>query len=327
MIDLNPILATNKFQRMLLKSDTALQRVATEILQVNVGKKCNQTCAHCHVNAGPARTEMMTRETVDRIVDWLAATSIPVVDITGGAPELNPHFCYLVERVKVLGRHVMDRCNLTILFEPGHDDLAAFLARHEVEIVASLPCYEAANVEEQRGHGVFDKSIRALQLLNELGYGRDERWPLHLVYNPVGAHLPGPQDALEAAYKHELFHRYGIVFNRLFTITNMPISRFGNWLRRSGQWPQYHQLLLDNFNEAALDGLMCRRTLNIGWRGEVFDCDFNQMLNLQWHNAAREPIYLWQLDPAATEHRPILTGDHCLGCTAGAGSSCGGALV
>jgi len=175
--------------------------------------------------------------------------------------------------------------------------------------------------------GVFDKSIRALQLLNELGYGRDEQLPLHLVYNPVGAHLPGPQGALEATYKQELFERHGIVFNRLFTITNMPISRFGNWLRRSGQWLEYHQLLLDNFNAAAVDGLMCRRTLNIGWGGEVYDCDFNQMLNLNWRHNNREPIYLWQLDPASLENRLILSGEHCFGCTAGAGSSCGGALL
>ncbi|MDF2439435.1 MAG: hypothetical protein JWN98_419 [Abditibacteriota bacterium] len=317
----------NRFERVLLDSQLELQRAPTEILQINVGKKCNQICAHCHVNAGPARTEAMSRQTIDRIVEWLSHTSISTVDITGGAPELNPSFRHLVESVKALGRHVMDRCNLTILFEPGQEELAAFLAQHEVEIVASLPCYEAGNVEEQRGVGVFEKSIRALQLLNTLGYGHDVSRPLHLVYNPVGAHLPGPQAALEDTYKHELLERHGIVFNRLFTITNMPISRFGNWLRRSGQWPQYHQLLLENFNPAAVDGLMCRRTLNIGWRGEVYDCDFNQMLNLSWRNADREPLYLWQLDPASLQTRPILTGEHCFGCTAGAGSSCGGALL
>lgn len=327
MTQKNLTLLPNQFERILSDSDLTLSRTKTDILQINVGKKCNQTCAHCHVNAGPARTEMMTRETIDRIVEWLSQTSIPIVDITGGAPELNPHFRYLVECIKALGCHVMDRCNLTILFESGQDDLAEFLVRHQVEIVASLPCYEAANVEEQRGAGVFDKSIRALQMLNELGYGRDARLPLHLVYNPVGADLPGPQAALEATYKQELFERYGIVFNRLFTITNMPISRFAGWLRRSGQWSQYHQLLLDNFNVAAVDGLMCRRTLNIGWRGEVYDCDFNQMLNLRWRHSNFEPIYLWQLDTDAIENRPILTGNHCLGCTAGAGSSCGGAVV
>jgi len=300
-----------------------LRRGKSEILQINVGKLCNQTCGHCHVNAGPGRKEVMTRETIDRIVDWLAQTDIPKVDITGGAPEIIPDFRYLVERVKTLDRHIMDRCNLTIFFEAGHEDLPEFLAQHEIEVIASLPCYSAKNVDAQRGNGVFDKSIRALQWLNRLGYGT--RLPLNLVYNPVGAILPGPQTELEADYHTELKAHFGIIFNRLYTITNMPISRFAAWLHREGKHDEYMQLLVDNFNPAALDGLMCRQTLSIGWRGEVYDCDFNQMLDLQWQNG--KPLFLWDIDPAQVEDRPILTGDHCFGCTAGAGSSCTGAIA
>ena len=224
-----------------------------------------------------------------------------------------------------LARHVIDRCNLTILLEPGHEDLAEFLSRHEVEIIASLPCYSARNVNEQRGDGVFDASIRALQLLNRLGYGSDGRLPLHLVYNPNGTFLPGPQAELEADYKAELQQHFGIVFNRLYTITNMPIARFEGHLRHHGQYDAYMDLLLRSFNPANVNGLMCRNTLNIGWRGEVYDCDFNQMLDLQWRDGG--PRYLWDIDPAQVEGRAILTGDHCFGCTAGCGSSCGGALA
>jgi radical SAM/Cys-rich protein len=308
-----------------------LRRAKTEILQVNVGKLCNQTCVHCHVNAGPGRKEVLTRETIDRIVDWLAQTGIPTVDITGGAPEIIPDFRYLVERIKGLPptgaaqRHVMDRCNLTIFFEPGHEDLPEFLACHRVEVIASLPCYSPKNVDAQRGNGVFDKSIRALQRLNRLGYGTDPALALNLVFNPIGAKLPGPQAELEADYKAELQQHFGIVFNRLYTITNMPIARFAAWLHREGEYEKYLQLLVDNFNPAAVERLMCRSTINVGWRGEVYDCDFNQMLDLQWRNG--RPLFLWDIDPAALENRPILTGDHCFGCTAGAGSSCTGAVV
>jgi radical SAM/Cys-rich protein len=274
----------------------------------------------------------MTRETMDCIVAWLAQTGIPTVDITGGAPEINPHFRYLVEQIKTLApaRHVMDRCNLTILFEPEQDDLAAFLAEHEIEIVASLPCYSMENVDMQRGTGVFDKSIRALQLLNELGYGTKPNLPLNLVYNPVGAFLPGPQEHLETAYKEELERNFGIVFNRLYTITNMPVTRFASFLRRHEQWDEYMDLLIASFNPASVAGLMCGNTLNIGWRGEVYDCDFNQMLGMQWRGAPSgscKALYLWDIDPAQVDGRPILTADHCFGCTAGAGSSCGGAVV
>jgi radical SAM/Cys-rich protein len=317
----------NPFEQILAKHSLHLRRDATRVLQINVGKKCNQTCEHCHVNAGPARTEIMTRETLDRVLDWLDQTSIPIVDITGGAPELNPNFRYLVERVKrgAVPRHVMDRCNLTILFEPGQEDLASLLAAHEVEIVASLPCYSVENVDKQRGSGVFDKSIRALQLLNRLGYGTKPQLKLNLVYNPVGAFLPGAQSELEAAYKAELKAQFGIVFNQLYTITNMPISRFGTFLRHSGQWDEYSQLLLNAFNPGAVQGLMCRETISVGWRGEVYDCDFNQMLNMQCRNG--KPLHLWDIDADAIAELPILTGSHCFGCTAGAGSSCGGATI
>jgi len=237
-----------------------------------------------------------------------------------------PDFRYFVERVKALrpSRRVIDRCNLTILLEPGYEGLAQFLAHHEVEIIASMPCYTAENVNAQRGEGVFDGSIKALQVLNSLGYGSD--LSLHLVYNPVGAFLPGPQAELEADYKRELKKRFGIVFNNLYTITNLPIARFASYLRHSNKLEEYMQLLIDNFNPATVSGLMCRNTISVGWTGEVFDCDFNQMLKMNWRNG-NGPLHLWDLDPAAVENREILTGNHCFGCTAGAGSSCAGALV
>jgi len=270
----------------------------------------------------------MTRETVDRVIDWLAETDIPTVDLTGGAPEMIPDFRYFVERVKSLTppRHVMDRCNLTILLEPGYDGYAEFLAEHQVEIVASMPCYSPENVNEQRGNGVFDASIKALQLLNSLGYGTDPKLPLHLVYNPNGAFLPGPQAELEADYKEELQKHFGIVFNSLFTITNLPVSRFASWLRNNNKLDEYMQLLIENFNASTVHGLMCRNTINVSWTGDVFDCDFNQMLKMQWRDGERR-LQLWDIDPAEVENRKILTGDHCFGCTAGAGSSCGGALL
>ena len=296
------------------------------MLQVNVGKLCNLTCMHCHVNAGPKRKEIMTRGTVDRVIDWFARTEIPTIDLTGGAPEMIPDFRYFIERVKTLrpSRRVIDRCNLTILLEPGYEGLAQFLARHKVEIIASMPCYTAENVNAQRGQGVFDSSIKALRVLNSLGYGSD--LPLHLVYNPVGAFLPGPQAELEADYKRELKKHFGIIFNNLYTITNLPIARFASYLRHNNKLEEYMQLLIDNFNPATVFGLMCRNTISVGWTGEVFDCDFNQMLNMNWRNGSG-PLHLWDLDPAAVENREILTGNHCFGCAAGAGSSCAGALV
>ena len=317
----------NRFAQKLTEHSVSLRRARPEVLQVNVGKLCNLTCVHCHVNAGPNRKEIMTRETVDRIIDWLAKTDIPTVDITGGAPEMIPDFRYFLERVKALqpSRHIIDRCNLTILLESGYGDLAEFLAKRKVEIVASMPCYSAENVDAQRGEGVFEGSIRALQLLNSLGYGNDPELPLHLVYNPVGPFLPPAQEELEADFKRELAAHFGIVFNKLYTITNLPIGRFASYLRHNNKLKEYMQLLINNFNQATIDGLMCRNTISVGWRGEVYDCDFNQQLNMQWENGKR--LFLWDVDPDQIDNREIMTGEHCFGCTAGAGSSCGGAIV
>ena len=318
----------NRFAAKLAEHSLPLRHTRTQVLQVNVGKLCNLTCVHCHVNAGPKRKEIMTRETVDRVIDWLAKTDIATVDLTGGAPEMIPDFRYFVERVKSLTppRHVMDRCNLTILLELGYEDYAQFLAKHEVEIVASMPCYSPENVNAQRGDGVFDSSIKALQLLNSLGYATDPKLPLHLVYNPNGAFLPGPQAELEADYKQELRAHFGIEFNSLYTITNLPVSRFASYLKNNNKLGEYMTLLIENFNASTIGGLMCRNTINVSWTGEVFDCDFNQMLKMQWRNGDRG-LHLWDIDPELVENREVLTGEHCFGCTAGAGSSCGGALV
>ena len=317
----------NRFSNRLTAERLMLRRSKPDILQVNVGKLCNLTCTHCHVNAGPKRKEMMTRETIDRIMDWLAKTEIPTVDLTGGAPEMIPDFRYFVERVCALRprRHVIDRCNLTILLEPGYEGLADFLAREKVEIIASMPCYSPKNVNAQRGEGVFDGSIKALRLLNRLGYGIAADLPLHLVYNPVGAFLPGSQAELEADYKRELATHFGIVFNKLYTIANLPIGRFAAYLRHNNMLEEYMELLINAFNPATIDGLMCRNTISVGWRGEVYDCDFNQQLDMQWCNGHK--IFLWDVDPAKVENREIMTGDHCFGCTAGGGSSCGGSIV
>jgi radical SAM/Cys-rich protein len=318
----------NGFTRKLAEHGLPLRHGRTQVLQINVGKLCNLTCIHCHVNAGPKRKEIMTRATIDQLVDWLAKTDIPTVDLTGGAPEMIPDFRYLVERLKALTppRHIIDRCNLTILLEPGYEDYASFLARHHIEIVASMPCYSPENVNAQRGNGVFDGSIKALQLLNSLGYGIDPALPLHLVYNPNGAFLPGPQAELEADYKRELKDHFGIVFNKLYTITNLPIARFASYLKNNDKLADYMALLNESFNPGTVDSLMCRNTINVSWQGEVFDCDFNQMLKMQWREGDHG-LHLWDLDPAQVEDRDILTGDHCFGCTAGAGSSCGGALL
>jgi radical SAM/Cys-rich protein len=317
----------NRFALKLIEHSISLRRARPEVLQVNTGKLCNLTCVHCHVNAGPNRKEIMTRETVDRIIDWLAKTDIPTIDITGGAPEMIPDFRYFLERVKALqpSRHIIDRCNLTILLESGYGDLAEFLAKRKVEIIASMPCYSAENVDAQRGEGVFEASIKALQLLNSLGYGSDPELPLHLVYNPVGTFLPPAQEQLEADFKRELAAHFGIVFNKLYTITNLPIGRFASYLRRNKKLEEYMQLLISVFNPATISGLMCRNTISVGWRGEVYDCDFNQQLNMQWENGKR--LFLWDVDPDKIDDREIMTGEHCFGCTAGAGSSCGGAIV
>jgi radical SAM/Cys-rich protein len=337
----------NRFSRRLATDGLRLRRSRTEILQVNVGKLCNLTCVHCHVNAGPKQKETMAQGTVHRIVNWLAKTDIPTVDLTGGAPEMIPDFRYFIERVKALApsRQVIDRCNLTILLQQGYEDLPEFLSTNKVEIIASMPCYSAKNVDAQRGEGVFDQSIAALQLLNSLGYGSDPELPLHLVYNPIGPFLPPAQGELETDFKRELDAQFGIVFNKLFTITNLPIGRFASHLRHNGKLEEYMQLLIDAFNPATIGGLMCRNTISVGWRGEVYDCDFNQQLGMQWvgrdgppgrpdaverrpyqDDAKSRPLFLWDIDPDSLEDREIMTGDHCFGCTAGAGSSCGGAI-
>ena len=317
----------NRFAQKLAEHTISLRRGHPESLQVNVGKLCNLTCVHCHVNAGPKRKEIITRETIDRIVDWFGKTDIPTIDLTGGAPEMIPDFRYFIERVKSLQphRHIIDRCNLTILLDRGYEDLAPFLARNRVEIIASMPCYSPKNVNAQRGEGVFEGSIAALKLLNSLGYGMAPDLPLHLIYNPVGAFLPPSQAELEADYKRELKKHFGIVFNNLYTLTNLPIGRFASYLRRNNKLDEYRQLLIQAFNPATIHGLMCRNTISIGWRGEVYDCDFNQQLGMQWNNG--KPMFLWDINPVSIENRQIMTGNHCFGCTAGAGSSCGGAIV
>jgi radical SAM/Cys-rich protein len=318
----------SQFAERLASERLNLRRAELEVLQVNVGKLCNLTCVHCHVNAGPKRKEIMTRETIHRVIQWLAGTEIPTVDLTGGAPEMIPDFRFFIDEVKRLQppRHIIDRCNLTILLEPGYEDLGEFLARNRVEIVASMPCYSAENVNAQRGEGVFDGSIAALQLLNSLGYGIDPKLSLHLVYNPVGACLPPSQRELEADYKRELKKHFGIVFNKLYALTNLPIGRFASYLRRNCNLEEYMQLLIHAFNPATVSGLMCRNTISVGWRGEVYDCDFNQQLGMQWSGNRGDKLFLWDIDPDSLEKRVIMTGDHCFGCTAGAGSSCGGAI-
>jgi len=321
---------TNRFAQKLADYSIALRRGPSEILQVNVGKLCNLTCVHCHVNAAPKRKEIMSRETIDRIIGWFGKTEIPTIDLTGGAPEMIPDFRYFIEQVKSLQptRHVIDRCNLTILLERGYEDLAPFLARNKVEIIASMPCYSRENVNAQRGEGVFQGSIAALQLLNSLGYGMAPDLPLHLIYNPVGAFLPPSQAELEADYKRELKKHFGIVFNNLYTLTNLPIGRFASYLRHNNKLDQYMDLLIQAFNLATINGLMCRNTISVGWRGEVYDCDFNQQLDMQCCcNGGSKPLFLWDIIPDSLEDREIMTGDHCFGCTAGAGSSCGGAIV
>jgi radical SAM/Cys-rich protein len=321
---------TNRFSQKLTEHSVPFRRGRPEILQVNVGKLCNLICVHCHVNAGPKRKEIMSRETIDRIIEWLVKTDIPTVDLTGGAPEMIPDFRYFIEQVKSLEphRHIIDRCNLTILLEADYQDLADFLAQKKVEIIASMPCYSPENVNAQRGEGVFDGSIAALQLLNSLGYGITPDLPLHLVYNPVGMFLPPPQAELEADYKRELKAHFGIVFNSLYTITNLPIGRFASYLRHNNKLDEYMELLIQAFNPATINGLMCRNTISVGWRGEVYDCDFNQQLGMQWlGNGGSKPLFLWDIDPESLEDREIMTGDHCFGCTAGAGSSCAGAIV
>lgn len=296
-----------------------------DTLQVNLGYRCNQSCVHCHVNAGPTRTEMMDAATLRLIPEVLQARNIKTLDLTGGAPELHDGFRDLVEIATDLGVHVIDRCNLTILFEPGQDDLAAFLAQQKVEIVASLPCYSLKNVDQQRGKGVFDKSIAALQRLNALGYGRkDSNLALNLVYNPQGPNLPPNQATLQEDYKRELLEHFGIVFNELYVLANMPIQRFGSTLISKGQFHDYMTLLKDNHLPANLDNVMCRSVISVDWQGTLSDCDFNQQLGLELGGSTGSHLRdLLQRDVDGTS---ISVADHCFGCTAGQGSSCGGAF-
>jgi len=312
----------NRFEQKLGEHGLMLRRARLQTLQVNVGRKCNQACRHCHVDAAPWRTEMLDEATARKIGAWIQQHRPEIVDITGGAPELSEFFRYLVEAARASGAHVIDRNNLTIIEEQKFAWLPEYLATHEVEVIASLPCYSAENVNKQRGNGVFDKSIAALRKLNAVGYGT--KLPLNLVFNPLGAKLPGPQAELEADYKESLRREFGIVFHKLFTITNQPIARFAEDLRQQGKWHEYLDLLANAFNPATVEGLMCRSTLSVGYRGEVYDCDFNQMLAMQMRNGA--PLYLWDVSPEYVESMSIATGVHCLACAAGAGSSCTGAL-
>ena len=311
---------------LLLDTDfPPVTRGKLDTLQVNLGYRCNLSCVHCHVNAGPTRTEMMSRETIDQVLAVIDQAGVKTLDLTGGAPELNEHFRDLVMEARGRGVRVIDRCNLTILFEPGQESLAEFLAAQGVEIVASLPCYLEDNVEQQRGKGVYSDSVKALRRLNELGYGRDPQRVLNLVYNPIGPVLPPPQQGLEADYKRELGERFGIEFDQLLTITNMPISRFGAVLLAQDNYLPYMQLLRDNFSEANLQTVMCRNLVSVDWQGYLFDCDFNQMLAMPLLASDRRHLRDLLID-ANLEGDAIATGEHCYGCTAGQGSSCGGAL-
>lgn len=319
MHDVLPLLTRTDFP--------SLRRRGVSTLQVNLGYVCNQTCQHCHVNAGPHRTESMDGGTVDAVIDALAALQARTLDLTGGAPELNPHFRRLVRAARASGVRVIDRCNLTVLFEPGQSDLATFLADQQVEITASLPCYLEENVDGQRGQGVYQRSIQALQQLNALGYGHGGARVLNLVYNPLGAFLPPPQAALEADYRKMLGECFGIRFDHLLTLTNMPIRRFGSMLVSKGGFDDYMQLLRDAHRPENLDAVMCKDLVSIDWQGMVFDCDFNQMLGLPLRAPGRPRLHVSELSKVALKDAAITVRDHCYGCTAGQGSSCGGALA
>lgn len=303
-----------------------LKPTKIEIFQINAGKMCNQACKHCHVDAGPDRKEIMTKETFEQCLKILSKYDIPTVDITGGAPELNPHFRWFVEEAVKLGKHVMDRCNLTIILaNKKFHDLPEFFAKNKVEVISSLPHYTSSRTDRQRGDGVFDKSIKALQMLNEVGYGKEgSGLELNLVYNPTGAILSGPQETLEADYRRELKQRFGISFNNLYVINNMPISRFLDYLIVSGNYEDYMQRLIDAFNPTAAAGVMCRNTLSIGWDGYLYDCDFNQMLDIKVNV---ETQHISEFDFEALSNREIALNQHCFGCTAGMGSSCGGQTI
>lgn len=340
LVKQNHLLAKTEEQRQLLEAlplraftetmgnadHQPLRANGVEVLQINVGKRCNQTCRHCHVDAGPDRKEVMPREVVEACLRFLEKTSIPTLDITGGAPEMHPDFREIVQRARALGRHVIDRCNLTITRLPNYAFVPEFLAEHSVEIIASLPGYTLKQTDTQRGEGVFEESIQALQHLNELGYGqKGSGLLLNLVTNPVGAFLPGKQFSLEAEWKRQLKRRHNIEFTHLYTITNMPISRYLDFLISSGNLEAYMEKLVNAFNPATVDSLMCRTTLSVGWDGQLYDCDFNQMLDLGVSPKVSKTIQQANLEELA--QRVIQVGQHCFGCTAGLGSSCGGTIV
>lgn len=319
MLDTKPLLIAREFP--------AIQRQTLEILQVNLGYLCNLSCTHCHVNAGPRRTELMDEATIQLVLDVVKSRNVKTLDLTGGAPEMNPHFRYLVSEARKLGCEVIDRCNITILSEPGYEDLAQFLADQKVKVVASLPCYTQENVDAQRGKGVFDDSIKGLHALNALGYGKEgSGLELDLVYNPGGAFLPPSQQTLEQDYKTRLMDDWGIEFNQLYTITNMPISRFGSMLVSKGQFNDYMQLLIDNYQAKNLDTVMCRNTISVDYQGDLYDCDFNQMLAMPCTRDDHSPRHIQDLLSSDLSGEDIVVAGHCFGCTAGAGSSCGGAL-
>ncbi|WP_164103596.1 arsenosugar biosynthesis radical SAM (seleno)protein ArsS [Candidatus Laterigemmans baculatus] len=328
IVDDSSVCAVTPFAAKVAEAGGSLRRERLSTVQVNLGKLCNQACKHCHVEAGPTKTaENMDRRTATRVLQLIAdEEQVECVDITGGAPELNPHFRDFVRELSRDGRHVIDRCNLTVLSEPGQEETAEFLAEHRVEVIASLPCYSAKNVDTQRGRGVFERSIEGLRRLNELGYGQSESGlRLRLVYNPLGPTLPPPQESLEADYKRELLEAFGIRFNQLITITNLPIKRFLWDLQRSDRLEAYMQLLHEHFNAEAAAVVMCRSLVSIGWDGRLYDCDFNQMLELP---IAGHATTVWEIDSLGQFlNRPIAVADHCYGCTAGAGSSCTGSLL
>ena len=319
MRDTLPLLDTLSFP--------AIARKGLDTLQVNLTYTCNQRCLHCHVNAGPTRTEAMSDAVLGNLYDVIDAHSVQMLDLTGGAPEMHPRFRDIVQHAREQGLQVIDRCNLTILSEPGYEGLAEFLAEHQVRVSASLPCYSRNNVDKQRGDGVFVRSIEGLQMLNSLGYGQPgSDLELNLVFNPQGPTLPPPQAALQADYKAHLAEDFGIVFNQLHTITNQPIARFGSTLVSKGQFNDYMRLLRDNFSEGNMADLMCRSTVSVDWQGYLYDCDFNQMLDLPMSIVARDRSHLRDLLGSDMRNNPIVTRDHCFACTAGQGSSCGGAL-
>ena len=313
------------FHEVLNSHELSLRHEKPQELQINLGKLCNLACHHCHVDAGPKRTEIMTWEVMEKILVWAKQANIQRVDLTGGAPELNPHFRQFCDELIKRGIQITSRCNITVLFEPGQEDLAQWYKEREVRLVCSQPCYTEDNVDAQRGKGVFDKSIAGLQMLNELGYGKDEKLSLDLVYNPVGAHLPPAQAGLEEDYRRMLGENFDIVFSSLLAITNIPINRFAHALRRDGELEDYQHLLVSNFNAMTVDNLMCKSLINLDWEGRVFDCDFNQMLEIPMSGGTER--HLWDLDVNQVADAPIATNRHCFGCTAGAGSSCGGVLA